>query len=71
MDGIPKSYFTNDTLLVNSDWVQELLVHRRLPTVFTRHPNFEDEEVEAYLLQSSISPLISGRKDWEVFSVDR
>ena len=71
MKGIPDSYFTNDTLLANSEWVQELLELRRLPSNFPRHPNYQDQEVEAYILQSNLGPLTNGRKNWEVFSVDR
>ena len=71
MNDIPEAYLTNETLVAHSKWVKELLDCRRIPKVFRRHPNFEDEEVKAYLLQSNVSPLVNGKPDWEIFSIDR
>ena len=71
MNEIPAAYLANDTLLVHSQWVKDLLETRRIPKDFRRHPSFEDPEVEAYLQQSNLSPLLNGRPDWEAFSVDR
>jgi hypothetical protein len=71
MNNVPTAYLANDTLLAHSQWVRELLETKRLPKSFPRHPSFGDDEVEAYLLQSNLSPLLNGKTDWEIFSVDR
>ena len=66
------SHLHNDLLLVNCEWLDQLLSEKKIPlTSFPKHPHYSDDEIKAFLLDSKVPPnSIGTSNNWRLISTE-
>ena len=66
------SHLQNDLLLVNIEWLQQMLSERKIPqSGYPKHPQYSDDEIKAFLLDSRVPPNNSEAcNSWRLVSTE-
>ena len=67
-------YLLNGLLLVHCEWIQKLINSKKTvpKNEFTRHPDYSDDNIRAFLNESRIPPCPPGKSNsWRLLSVEQ